>query len=62
MKKNPTDDHKNLSLARIERHTVEGEVIGVTLHLLKRNRSRIEIQEGDEFVSLLMVNDPWVQP
>ena len=52
-------EHDRLVLARITREEpIEGMRPSVTLNLI-HDDDAVEINEGDDFVSILMAVDPW---
>lgn len=51
-------DHQHLFLGRVRRSVVAGELAGITLELF-RDEDMAEIEEGDEFVTVLLAVDPF---
>lgn len=55
---NNTPNHDHLFVGRVRRTKVDGELAGITLDLY-RPGDTMEIDDGTEFVTVLLATDPW---
>lgn len=52
---------RRVHMARVRRTEVAGEIVAVALELLREDET-VELNDGDEFVTVGLEVDPWIPP